>query len=154
MTHKPALSPFVAFLPLVILVAFLSLTIYTFGDGALSGGSQISLLVATAVCIAIGMWAYKVPWADFEKAIEGNVKRVTTALLILLAIGALSGSWMVSGIVPTMIYYGMEMIHPDFFLFTSCLICALVSVMTGSSWTTIAYHRNRAHGNRAGTGLQ
>lgn len=138
MTHKPALSPFVAFLPLVILVAFLSLTIYTFGDGALSGGSQISLLVATAVCIAIGMWAYKVPWTDFEKAIEGNVKRVTTALLILLAIGALSGSWMVSGIVPTMIYYGMEMIHPDFFLFTSCLICALVSVMTGSSWTTIA----------------
>ena len=138
MTHTKTPSPLVSFLPLVVLVAILSVTIYTFGDGALSGGSQISLLVTSAVCTTIGMWCYKVPWRAFEAAIETNVKNVTTALLILLIIGSLSGMWMVSGIVPTMIYYGIQIIHPSFFLVSTCLICALVSLMTGSSWTTIA----------------
>ena len=138
MKQKQTPSSLVSFLPLVVLVAILSLTIYTFGDGALSGGSQISLLVSSAVCTTIGMWRYNVPWQDFESAIEGNVKRVTTALFILLVIGALSGTWMISGIVPTMIYYGIQIIHPDFFLISTCVICALISVMTGSSWTTIA----------------
>lgn len=137
-TYHKVPSAWVSFLPLVVLVAVLSLTIYTFGDGALSGGSQVSLLIATAVCATIGMWGYKIPWKNFEEAIEGNVKRVTTALLILLIIGALSSTWMVSGIVPTLIYYGIQLIHPSFFLVTTCFICALVSVMTGSSWTTIA----------------
>ena len=138
MTNKQTPSALVSFLPLVVLVAILSVTIYTFGDDALSGGSQISLLVTSAVCITMGMWFYKVPWRSFEAAIENNVKNVTTALLILLIIGALSGMWMISGIVPTMIYYGIQIIHPSFFLVSTCLICALVSLMTGSSWTTIA----------------
>ena len=63
---------------------------------------------------------------------------VTSAIIILLIIGALSGVWMISGVVPTLIYYGMQIIHPDFFLTSTCVICALVSIMTGSSWTTIA----------------
>ena len=63
---------------------------------------------------------------------------MATALIILLIIGALSGSWMISGVVPTLIYYGMQIIHPSFFLASTCVICAIVSVMTGSSWTTIA----------------
>ena len=67
-----------------------------------------------------------------------NITGVATALIILLIIGALSGSWMISGVVPTLIYYGMQIIHPSFFLASTCLICAVVSVMTGSSWTTIA----------------
>ena len=78
------------------------------------------------------------PWASYEKAIVKNVSSVASAIIILLLIGALGGAWMLSGVVPTLIYYGMHIIHPDIFLVSSCIICALVSVMTGSSWTTIA----------------
>ena len=131
-------SPFVSLLPIALMVGMLFATISTFGSDALSGGSQISLLVTTACCIFIGMAFYRIPWKDFERAITNNIAGVSTALLILLIIGALSGMWMISGVVPTLIYYGMQIIHPDFFLASTCLICALVSVMTGSSWTTIA----------------
>ena len=81
---------------------------------------------------------YKIPWKDYELAITNNVAGVTTAIIILLIIGALSGIWMISGVVPTLIYYGMQIIHPSFFLTSTCIICVLISVMTGSSWTTIA----------------
>ena len=113
-------------------------TIRTFGSDALSGGSQISLLTTTAVCVFIGVAFYRIPWRDYEIAITNNVAGVTSAIIILLIIGALSGAWMISGVVPTLIYYGMQIIHPDFFLTSTCVICALVSIMTGSSWTTIA----------------
>lgn len=131
-------SPLVSLLPIALLARMLFATISTFGSDALSGGSQISLLVTTSCCVLIGMAFYRIPWKDFELAITNNIAGVATALLILLIIGALSGIWMVSGVVPTLIYYGMQIIHPDFFLASTCLICALVSVMTGSSWTTIA----------------
>lgn len=131
-------SPLVSLLPIALLAGMLFATISTFGSDALSGGSQISLLVTTSCCVLIGMAFYRIPWKDFELAITNNIAGVSTALLILLIIGALSGIWMVSGVVPTLIYYGMQIIHPDFFLASTCLICALVSVMTGSSWTTIA----------------
>lgn len=81
---------------------------------------------------------YKIPWKDYELAITNNIAGVATAIIILLIIGALSGIWMISGVVPTLIYYGMQIIHPSFFLASTCIICALISVMTGSSWTTIA----------------
>ncbi|MBM6735734.1 sodium:proton antiporter [Mediterranea massiliensis] len=131
-------SPLVSLLPIALLAGMLFATISTFGSDALSGGSQISLLVTTSCCVLIGMAFYRIPWKDFELAITNNIAGVAIALLILLIIGALSGIWMVSGVVPTLIYYGMQIIHPDFFLASTCLICALVSVMTGSSWTTIA----------------
>ena len=135
---KKAPSPLVSLIPIAVLVALLFATIRTFGSDALSGGSQISLLATTAVCILIGMAIYKIPWKDYELAITNNVAGVTTAIIILLIIGALSGIWMISGVVPTLIYYGMQIIHPSYFLVSTCIICALVSVMTGSSWTTIA----------------
>lgn len=78
------------------------------------------------------------PWKKFEEAIVFNITNVATAVIILLLIGALSGAWMVSGVVPSLIYYGVQIIHPDVFLVSSCIISAMVSVMTGSSWTTIA----------------
>ena len=127
-------SPLVSLIPLIVLVALLFATIRTFGSDALSGGSQVSLLTTTAVCVLIGMGFYKIGWKDFELAITG----VSSALIILLIIGALSGAWMISGVVPTLIYYGIQIIHPSFLLTSTCIICALVSVMTGSSWTTIA----------------
>ena len=137
-TTKKIPSPLVSFLPIVLLIGMLFATIRTFGSDALSGGSQISLLTTTAVCVFIGVPFYRIPWRDYEIAITNNVAGVTSAIIILLIIGALSGAWMISGVVPTLIYYGMQIIHPDFFLTSTCVICALVSIMTGSSWTTIA----------------
>lgn len=131
-------SPLVSLFPIAFLVGMLFATIHTFGSDALSGGSQISLLATTGMCVFIGMTFYRIPWKDYELAITNNISGVATAIIILLIIGALSGTWMISGVVPTLIYYGMQIIHPNFFLASTCIICALVSVMTGSSWTTIA----------------
>lgn len=94
--------------------------------------------MASGVCVLIGMGVLRKSWGEFEEAMVRNITGVGTAIIILLIIGALSGAWIVSGVVPTLIYYGIQVIHPDFFLLCTCIICALVSVMTGSSWTTIA----------------
>ena len=131
-------SLWLSILPIAILVGLLALTISIFGSDALGGGSQVSLLIAACVCVAIGMGILHKPWQDFEEAMIRNISGVGTAIIILLIIGALSGTWVVSGVVPTLIYYGIQIIHPDFFLLCTCIICAIVSVMTGSSWTTIA----------------
>lgn len=140
MDHTPTKipSPLLSLVPIFVLVSLLFVTIRTFGSDALSGGSQVVLLTATAVCCLIAMGYSKVRWKAIELAMINNISGVATALIILLIIGALSGSWMISGVVPTLIYYGMQIIHPSFFLTSTCIICAIVSVMTGSSWTTIA----------------
>ncbi len=134
--EKP--SWWVSLIPFAFLIAVLVVVIKVFGADALSGGSQVALLMASGVVVAISMIFYKIPWKDFEEGIVDNIKSVGSSILILLLIGAVAGSWMVSGVVPTMIYYGMKVIFPEIFLFASCIICALISVMTGSSWTTIA----------------
>ena len=128
----------VACVPLVLLVALIACVVSVFGDDALSGASQIALILATAVCVGIGLLTRRITWDDFEKAIAEKVSGVSQALFILLLIGALGGSWMLSGVVPTLIYYGMEIMHPQWFLASACIISSVVSVMTGSSWTTIA----------------
>lgn len=128
----------VACVPLVLLVALIACVVGVFGDDALSGASQIALLTASAVCVGIGLSTRRITWADFEKAIAEKIAGIGQAVFILLFIGALGGAWMVSGIVPTLICYGMEIMHPQWFLVSSCIICAIVSVMTGSSWTTVA----------------
>ncbi len=138
MKGKKIPSPLVSLVPILALIGLLFATIRSFGSDALGGASQVCLLVATALCVLIGMGGYRRPWKDFEAAITNNIAGVGTALIILLIIGALSGAWMVSGVVPTLIYYGIQVIHPSFFLVCTCIICAIVSVMTGSSWTTIA----------------
>ena len=137
-TNNKQLSPWLSLLPIAILVVLLALTIYIFGSDALGGGSQVSLLMATGLCVLIGMGVLRRPWVAFEEAMVRNISGVSTAIIILLIIGALSGAWVVSGVVPTLIYYGIQVIHPGFFLLCTCIICAIVSVMTGSSWTTIA----------------
>jgi NhaC family Na+:H+ antiporter len=140
MGNKPVKipSPAVSFVPLIVLIGLLYFTIRVFGSDTLEGASQIILLTATAVCILIAMVFCHVSWKAIETTIVQNITSVSVAIIILLLIGALSGSWMISGIIPTMIYYGVQIIHPDLFLVSTCLICILVSVMTGSSWTTIA----------------
>jgi NhaC family Na+:H+ antiporter len=124
--------------PLAVLVALISVVVSIFGDETLSGASQISLIVATAVCVSIGLLRKVITWADFEKALSDKIGGVSGGIIILLLIGALGGSWMVGGIVPTLIFYGMQIMSPQWFLVSACIICALVSVLTGSSWTTIA----------------
>ncbi len=138
MNNRPTPSPLLSLIPILVLVAMLAVTIHLFGSDALAGGSQVCLLTASAICVLIGMGGYKRTWKDFEDAIVKNITGVATALLILLLIGALSGAWMVCGVVPTLIYYGIQIIDPNFFLVSTCVICSIVSVMTGSSWTTIA----------------
>lgn len=128
----------ISLIPILILVTLLALNISIFGSEAILGASQVALLFSAGVAIWLAMWLFKVPWQDFEETIKSNIGDVTTAIVILFLIGAISGTWTVSGIVPTFIYYGVKIISPKVFLLTACIICALVSVTIGSSWTTIA----------------
>lgn len=125
-------------IPLVFLCALMALVISIFGDGALDGAAQIVLLTSAALAVALALIKKQVTFRQFEEAITEKIGSVSIALVILLLIGALAGSWMVSGIVPTLIYYGMQILSPSWFLVSACIICAVVSIMTGSSWTTIA----------------
>lgn len=137
-THKPLPPPLLSIIPLAVLIVLLFFTVRMFGSDTLNGGSQVMLLLAAAVCIFIAVVFCRVKWEEIEIAIGRNIFGIATAVIVLLLVGALSGTWMISGVVPTLIYYGMQIIHPHFFLVSSCLICCLVSVMTGSSWTTVA----------------
>ena len=121
-----------------MLIGLLGIVISLFGSDALSGGSQVALLMGLAVCVFISMVFYRVPWQAFEQQIAKTLGGVAVTILILLAVGMLAGSWMVSGIVPTLIYYGVQLLSPQLFLLCACVICALVSLLSGSSWTTIA----------------
>ncbi len=131
-------SVWVAVIPLAVLTSLLYAVIRCFGGDAIDGGSQIALLSAASVCAMLAMGIYRCPWSELEDAVIDNIRASASAIVILLLIGAIAGTWMVSGIVPTMICYGLRILHPSFFLAASCAICAVVSLMTGSSWTTIA----------------
>lgn len=127
-----------SYFPVVFLILSLALVIRLYGSDALAGGSQIALLFSTGICGLIAVFCYKMKWSELEKATFNNFNKIASSIIILLLIGCLSGIWTVSGIVPTLIYYGVQIIHPQFYLLCTCLICCVVSVMTGSSWTTIA----------------
>ena len=128
----------VSCLPLVFLAALLVVVIHFFGSDSLEGGSQVALLLSAGLAITIGIFGYGQSWKSFEKSIDDCFSSVATSILILLLIGAVAGSWMISGIVPTLVCYGLQIISPRIFLFASCAIAAAVALMTGSSWTTIA----------------
>lgn len=131
-------SAWVSIIPLLVLIAMVSLTITLFGSDALDGGNQVSLFVATGVCVCLSMWIYKTSWQVFEDSITKTIGQASVSIVILIIIGMMSGSWMISGVVPTLIYYGVQIMSPQFFLVSACVICALVSLVTGSSWTTVA----------------
>ena len=95
-------------------------------------------MVAAAVSVLIGHFSKRLEWESLEKEVSEKIASCTPAIIILLLIGAIGGTWMVAGIVPTMIYYGMQIIQPEIFLVSSSVLCALVSLMIGSSWTTVA----------------
>ena len=127
-----------SFIPFLVLIVLITCCVAVFGNATLDGASQVSLLVASAVSVLIGHFSKRLEWENLEKEITDKIASCTPAIIILLLIGAIGGTWMVSGIVPTMIYYGMQIIRPEVFFVSSSLLCALVSLMIGSSWTTVA----------------
>ena len=126
------------FIPFLVLIILITCCVAVFGSATLDGASQVSLLAASAVSVLIGHFSKRLEWENLEKEITDKIASCTPAIIILLLIGAIGGTWMVSGIVPTMIYYGMQIIRPEVFFVSSSVLFAFVSLMIGSSWTTVA----------------
>ncbi len=132
------LSIWEALIPVFALVGMLFFNVYyAFGDNGLLGSNQFILLLGAAVAAIVGHYN-KVSFSQMIDEVAENIRSTTGALLILLMVGALAGTWMASGIIPTMIYYGMEILNPTIFLVSSVIICSVISIATGSSWTTSA----------------
>ncbi|MFT6810820.1 MAG: NhaC family Na+:H+ antiporter [Saprospiraceae bacterium] len=126
-----------ALLPVIILVIMLAFNVSVFGDDALSGSNQFVLLLGAAVAAIVG-FRNKVHYKRMMEEVSLNLKSTSSALLILLMVGSLSGTWLISGVIPTMIYYGLQILNPTIFLPATVIICAIISIATGSSWTTSA----------------
>lgn len=124
-------------LPLLVLIGLLAFNVLVYGDDALSGSNQFILLFGGAVAAMVG-FANKISYTIMLDKVADNLKSVTGAILILLFVGALAGTWLIGGVIPTMIYYGLQILHPSIFLPACVIICALISLATGSSWTTSA----------------
>ncbi len=126
-----------AIIPLVFLITLLSLNVIYFGDQTLNGANQVALILSAAVAGLIALRLNN-SWRYVRKRIVNSIGSAMPSMLILLLIGALAGTWMISGVVPAMIYYGLNIFHPGIFLFATVIICSIVSLATGSSWSTIA----------------
>ncbi len=137
MTEKKRPTLVHAFIPIAFLVAFLAINVIVFGSGATDGPNQIALILAAGAA-GIVSWRLGYSWDEIEVSIVKSISSAMGAMLILLVIGSLSGAWLLSGIVPAMIYYGLKILNPTIFLFAACVVCCIVSLATGSSWSTIA----------------
>src|SRR5690606_30648768 len=126
-----------ALIPVIALIGMLAFNVFVFGDDALSGSNQFILLMGGAVAAVVGYFN-KVEYTRMIDEVANNVQSTTGAILILLLVGSLAGTWMISGIIPTMIYYGLQILNPTIFLAACVIICSVISVATGSSWTTSA----------------
>lgn len=137
MKSRPSLL--MSFIPVIVLVVLLATNVLTiYGDNAVSGANQWALMLSGAVAAGLAMVFYKIPFDKITTSVAGNIKDTTKALLILFLIGALAGSWLISGVIPTMVFYGLKILHPSYFLPASVVVCAVVSLATGSSWGTTA----------------
>ncbi len=125
-----------AIFPVIILILLLSLNVNFFED-PLGGSNQIALFIAATLGGLIG-WRNRVKWSSIQTKILHTINSAMPSILILFLIGALSGAWMISGVIPMMIYYGVDIMHPSYFLVASVILCSIVSLATGSSWSTIA----------------
>ena len=127
-----------ALLPVIILVGMLFYNVaFAFGDDALSGSNQFILLMGGAIAALVGFFN-KVSYKQMLNEVAENIKSTSGAILILLMVGALTGTWLISGIIPSMIYYGLQILNPTIFLGACVVICAIISIATGSSWSTSA----------------
>tara|TARA_R110002050_G_scaffold71771_6_gene154381 strand:- start:13446 stop:14930 length:1485 start_codon:yes stop_codon:yes gene_type:complete len=127
-----------ALIPVIALVIMLFFNVkYVFGDDALSGSNQFIMLLGAAVAVIVGLFN-KVSFAQMMEEVAENIKSTIGAILIILFVGALAGTWLISGIIPTIVYYGLQILSPSIFLPACVIICALISIATGSSWATSA----------------
>ncbi|MBP4142102.1 Na+/H+ antiporter NhaC [Flavobacterium sp. P4023] len=126
-----------ALIPVAALITMLGFNVYVFGDEALSGSNQFVLLLGAAVAAIVGFFN-KVTFIKMMEEVAENIKATVGAILILLMVGALAGTWLISGIIPSMIYYGLQILSPAIFLPATLIICSIISIATGSSWTTSA----------------
>ncbi len=126
-----------AVIPVIFLTILISVNVYIFGEDSLEGSNQIVLIlsatVAGIIALRLGMG-----WVQLQKGIVKSISNAMPAILILLLIGSLAGTWLLSGIVPAMIYYGLQVLNPTIFLVAACIVSSIVSLVTGSSWSTVA----------------
>ncbi|CEN45738.1 Sodium/hydrogen antiporter [Capnocytophaga canimorsus] len=138
---KKEINLFQALIPITALIVMLAYNVLVAYNGAednvLGGSNQFVLLLGATIAALVGLWV-KVSFKEMMEQVFLNIKSTGGAILILLMVGALSGTWLVSGIIPAMIYYGLMILNPTIFLFACVVICAVISVATGSSWTTSA----------------
>ncbi len=137
MTERKQATLFQALLPILVLISLLTLNVTVFGSDAIGGANQIVLLLAAGVAGLVA-WNLGYTYTEINSSIVRSISSAMSAIIILLTIGSLSGTWLLSGIVPAMIYYGIKILNPTIFLFAACIVSAIVSIATGSSWSTIA----------------
>ena len=123
-----------ALIPIILLIVMLSVSVYLYGDDSSYGANQIALILGASIAALIGM-KNGYSWKEMESGIVKGISMGMGAILILLAVGALIGTWIMSGTVPAMIYYGLKILSPSIFYFAACIICALSALSIGSSWT-------------------
>jgi len=126
-----------ALVPIAVLICLLVLNVTYFGDHTLDGANQVALILASAVAGIIAI-TLGVKWTHIRTSMVKSISSAMPSILILLMIGALAGTWLLSGVVPTLIYYGLKVFHPKIFLFATVIIAGMVSLATGSSWSTVA----------------
>lgn len=135
--EKKKTTLFLALIPIIVLISLLGINVGLYGGNATEGPNQLALLIGAATAVIISLFL-NYSWEEVLKGIVKSIKTSLSAILILLIIGSLIGTWMLSGVVPTMIYYGLDLMNPNFFLVASCIVCTIISVATGSSWTTVS----------------
>lgn len=136
-TPTKSLGLLQSLLPIVILIFLLALNVSIYKDEALSGSNQFILLIGGVIAVFVGL-VNKISYSKILKNITNNIRDTARSIFILLLVGSLSGAWLLGGVIPTMIYYGLQILHPNIFLPASMIICAVISIATGSSWTTSA----------------
>ncbi len=134
---KKSPSLWMALLPVALLIFLLSLNVILYGDDATSGANQTALLLSGTFAAILSVFL-GVKWKDIRVSIIRGISNTMQSIIILLFIGALAGTWLLSGVIPVMVYYGLQILHPKIFLFATVIICAIVSISTGSSWSTVA----------------
>lgn len=135
--HHNKISLFFSLLPFVFLTGLLTINVVIYGSDSTAGPNQMALIFAASFAMLIAI-SKGISWTILEKGMMNSIRTALPAILILLLIGSLAGTWIISGIVPAMIYYGLKLLTPSVFLAATCIICSIVSVATGSSWTTVA----------------
>lgn len=123
-----------ALIPVISLILMLALSVYLFGSDSSSGPNQIVLTLGAAIAAIVAMQNGHT-WPKILKAIISGISTAMGAILILLSVGGLIGTWLMAGTVPSLIYYGLELLNPQWFFAATCIICAVSALATGSSWT-------------------